>query len=68
MPENSSSSGERDEVTTAEVITEYVEERIEEERIEEEERTEEGTEATNSNGRIVVSHHCHHSLPFVHHH
>ena len=50
-PESSVSG--RDEVTTAEVITEYAEERIEEER----------TEATNTNGRIV-SHHCHHSLPF----
>ena len=57
--ESISSVSGRDEVTTAEVITEYAEERIEEERIEEEERT----EATNTNGRIV-SHHCHHSLPF----
>ena len=52
-PESSSSVSGRDELTTAEVITEYAEERIEEER----------TEATNTNGRIV-SHHCHHSLPF----
>ena len=52
--ESISSVSGRDEVTTAEVITEYAEERIEEE---------ERTEATNTNGRIV-SHHCHHSLPF----
>ena len=56
----SGSDGVRDEVTTAEVITEYVEERTDE-------GTEERTEAANANGRIV-SHHCHHSLPFVHHH
>ena len=33
-----------------------------EERIEE--RIEERTEATETNGRPLVSHHCHHSLPF----
>jgi len=52
--ESISSVSGRDEVTTAEVITEYAEERIEEERIEEEKIEEEGieeegTEATNTN-------------------
>jgi len=62
-------NGGRVEVTTAEVITEYVEEDIgerAEEKTQEkiEERIEERTEATETNGRPLVSHHCHHSLPF----